>query len=130
MRQGGGLVSDGSIEGLLASQDKLAELISVIWHKVIGQVNKLIEAHERFGFVRFEEGLNPKLPDVLRALEVVDFALTHFYESGLLEYDEQRNALNAKQCILKIKLLAVAMENENQDEFEQLIKELQQQSKF
>lgn len=122
-------MSVSSTEALVVSSE-LADLISEIWHKVIGQVNRLIQAHERFGFVRFEEGLNPSLPDVVKALEIVDFALTQFYGSGLLEYDEQRNALNAKQCILKIKMLAVAIEKQDAEQFERLMEELRSQSKF
>lgn len=118
------------MSALVVSQDELTEVVHVIWHQIIGQVNRLIQAHEQFGFVRFEENLNPRMPDVLKALEFVEFALNKFCDSGLLEYDEQRNALNSKQCILKIKMLAVAMERKDQDQFEQLMTELQKQSKF
>lgn len=120
----------GSVAERVVETPELTDLVGKIWHQVIGQVNRLIQAHDRFGFVRFEEGLNPSLPDVVKALELVDFALTQFYGSGLLEYDEQRNVLNAKQCILKIKMLAVAIDRRDQDVFEQLMEELRNQSKF
>lgn len=122
-------MSESFAEVVVETQE-LTELVGKIWHQVIGQVNRLIQAHERFGFVRFEEGLNPQLPDVVKALELVDFALTQFYGSGLLEFDEQRNAPNARQCILKIKMLAVAIDRQDQDQFEQLMEELRKQSKF
>ncbi len=111
-------------------QDKLPELLASIWGQVSKQVNRLIEAHDQFGFVKFQEALNPSLTEVLKAFEFVDFALTQLVDSGLLGYDEKRNALNSKQCILQMKLLAVALDDDRQDEYDRIMGELQAQAKF
>lgn len=110
--------------------EQLGELLAVIWAKVVGQVNKLIDAHRDFGFVQFNAGLNPNLAQVLSALEVVDSALTQFLNSGMLGFDERRNAINSKQCILKMKSLNLALNETNEVEFEKIIAELKNQSKF
>ncbi|MDV0439434.1 hypothetical protein [Xanthomonas sacchari] len=119
-------MSDGS-RGV---EPSLPELLSQIWARVVVQVNKLIAAHERFGFVKFSEVLNPSLPDVLQGFEFIDFALIQLVDSGLLEYDETRNALNSRQCILKMRQLAAALESNEHAEAERIMVELRQQSQF
>lgn len=120
-------MSDGSAAPV---RQDLSDLLAKIWAQVVGQVNTLIDAHQAFGFVQFNENLNPTLADVLNGLAFVDFALTKFLESGMLEFDEQRNAINSKQCILKMKSLGLALDEDNQVEFEKIMAELKSQSKF
>lgn len=110
--------------------DELPELIGGVWQKVLQQVNKLIETHDRFGFVQFKSELNPSLEEILLRFEFVDFALTKLLESKILEYDETRNALNSKQCILKMKELSAVLNSGHGDEYERVMNELRAQSKF
>ncbi len=112
------------------NRPEVGELISHIWNLVIGQVNTLIKAHDSFGFVQFNENLNPSLEEVVYALAVVDSALTQFVESGLLGFDEGREAYNSKQCILKMKALWLASQAEDEAGFERIMDELKKQSKF
>lgn len=124
-------MSDGSgVPPNDAFATRLAELIEVIWGGVVGQVNKLIDAHRDFGFVQFNAGLNPTLAQVLVGLEVIDVALTKFLDSGMLGFEEQRNVINAKNCILQMKILNLALNDDNEPEFERIMAELKSQSKF
>jgi len=122
-------MSDGSAQPG-AQPEQLAELLAQVWSHIVGHVNALIHAHERFGFVRFEENLNPTLDDVLRGLVVVDFALTQFLDSDILEYEEKRNVLNSKQCILHMKQLGAALQSGQKEEYERIIATLKSQPKF
>ncbi|MCW0458953.1 hypothetical protein NB717_000021 [Xanthomonas sacchari] len=119
-------MSDGSH----GAERALPELVGRIWAQVIAQVNTLINAHEKFGFVKFGELLDPSLKDVVKGFELVDFALSQFEQSGLLGYDERRDALNSRQCILKMKLLAAALDGDQEAEAEEIMAELRRQSKF
>ncbi|MEA9488682.1 hypothetical protein [Xanthomonas campestris] len=112
------------------TEDALPELLGRIWNRVIGQVNALLRAHETFEFFNFLENLNPSLEEVIKGFEFADFALTKFVESGDLEHDEMRQALNAKQCILKMKLLSNALAVQNQDEYTKIMHELKQQAQI
>lgn len=109
---------------------RLAELLEVIWGRVVGQVNKLIDAHRDFGFVQFNVGLNPTLSQVLSGLQVIDTALSEFVSSGMLGFDERRNAINSRHCILQMKGLNAALNAGDEAEFERIIAELKAQSKF
>ncbi|MBB4725590.1 hypothetical protein [Xanthomonas euvesicatoria] len=114
------------------SEDALPELLARIWFRVMAQVNRLIKAHETFEYVTFAENLNPSIEDVLKGFEFADFALTKFLDSGQLAHDETRNALNAKQCILSMKLLAAALnsDDKDQDEYERIMRDLRNQAQI
>lgn len=126
---GGRPVKPVVVSPVVVSVD-LAELIAKIWDQIIGQVNKLIDAHDSFGYVQFNAKLNPSLPEMLEGLSFVDFALNKFIASGKLEHDEHRNVLNSKQCILKMRSLALALDSQDQAEYERIMAELKSQPKF
>lgn len=110
--------------------DVLAVLLGQIWNGVIAQVNRLLEAHNKFDFVAFKANLNPSLEEVLAGFEFVDFALSKLLDSKLLGYDEIRDAINSKQCILKMRELTAACDGHNKVDYERVIDELKKQSKF
>lgn len=118
------------VENTEVQTDVLAELLGQIWNGVILQANRLLEAHTKFGFVEFKKGLNPSLEEVLAGFEFVDFALSKLLESKQLGYDETRDAINSKQCILKMRELAAACDERNKDDYERVMDELKKQSKF
>lgn len=120
----------GALAPAVQQEGELNDLLASIWHRIAGQVTKLIEAHDSFGFFQFNANLNPGMSEILDALSFVDFALTKFMASGKLEHDESRNAINSRQCILKIKELALALEAEDEVEYERIMDELRKQSKF
>jgi len=105
----------------------LSEVIGLIWNRVVQTVNKLVDAHKQFEFVHFAENLNPSLEDLNRAFEVVDVTLSILMKAGL-GLDEERTAINAQQCILKMKLLAVACAKNDKDDYEKIIHDLKNQA--
>lgn len=102
----------------------LEELLSFIWNKIATSSNKLIEAHSRFGYFKFQENLNPSLEDIVQGFEFIDFALKKLVDSGDLVYDELKIAINSRQCILKMRELAAACKNKAQEDYERVIREL------
>lgn len=109
---------------------ELGDLLSKVWHNVVSVVNKLLETHRKYGYAQFQEELNPSLPELLEGFKHVDSALTALMESGHLTYDEFRDAINSKQCILKMKLLSGALEAKEQNDYERIIAELEAQPKL
>ena len=108
----------------------LGELLSKVWHNVVHVVNKLLETHHKYGYAQFQKELNPSLPELLDGFKHVDAALTTLMDSGTLTYDEFRDAINSKQCILKMKLLSGALKAEEQNDYERIIAELESQPKL
>lgn len=108
----------------------LGGLLSKVWHNVVSVVNKLLETHHKYGYARFQEELNPSLPEMLEGFKHIDAALTTLLDSNVLTYDEFRDAINSKQCILKMKLLSGALDANEQSDYEQLIADLESQPKL
>lgn len=108
----------------------LGDVLAKVWHNVVSVVNKLLETHRKYGFAQFQEELNPTLPELLEGFKHVDSALTTLIDTGVLTYDEFRDAINSKQCILKMKLLSGALDAEEQDDYEKIIAELDAQPKI
>lgn|GEM_PF-1921189 len=107
----------------------LEEVLADVWARVVGQANKLLEAHESFGFVHFNANLNPTLPEVLQAFATVDFVLNKMVDSGLLKPEEAMTAINIRQCILKMKALSLALSAKDEEGYERVIDELRAHSR-
>ncbi|GHH53039.1 hypothetical protein [[Pseudomonas] boreopolis] len=112
----------------MANEIDEQQLVGNIWQHVIRVVNKLIETHDTYGFGKFSEGMNPRLDIVVRAFTVVDALLKALSESGQLDPDEYRQAINSRQCIYHTKQLALALEADNEEEYQRLIDLLTKQA--
>ena len=104
------------------------ELVANIWQQVIRVVNKLIGTHDAYGFGKFEEGMNPTIEVVVDAFKVADALLKTLVESGQLDPEEYRQAVNSRQCIYHTRQLALALEAKDEAEYDRLIKLLTQQA--
>lgn len=122
------LMSDGT-GGPAGPKVDLQEVLELVWNRVVRQANKLLEAHQSFGFVHFNAKLNPSLADILQAFATIDFVLNKMVESGNLEPEEALMAINSRQCILKMKALSFALSANDQGEYERVIEELRQHSR-
>lgn len=104
--------------------------IFVAWDKVVGFVNKILDAHVKFGFKKIEANLNPSLSDIIHGLAFADFMLGEFINSNQLEWDEFRMAINSRQCILHMQLMAAALESGDERKYEHAIRCLKTQPQF
>lgn len=104
------------------------KLVSNIWDNVIRVVNKLIDTHDAYGFGKFAEGMNPSIEVVVKTFNVVDALLKTLVESGQLDTDEYRQAVNSRQCIYHTRQLALALEANDESEYQRLIKLLTMQA--
>jgi len=108
----------------------LGELLAKVWHNVVSVVNKLLETHKKYGYAQFQQELNPSLPELLEGFKHIDSALTALMDTGALNYDEFRDAINSKQCILKMQLLSGALNAKEQSDYERIIADLETQPKI
>jgi len=107
-----------------------AEIVVKVWGDILKIVNQILDVHKRFGFTKFEAMINPSITEILNGLGIVGFTLTSFVKSGLLDHDEARQALNAKQCVLHIERLAVALQDRDKEEYEKVMGLLSAQAPF
>ncbi len=93
------------------------DVIQRVWSDVINIVNRILDAHKKFGFEKIQASLNPSLEDMIHGLAFIDFALNELIDSGLLNTDETRQALNSRQCMLHFKRLSAALDSKNEEEY-------------
>lgn len=106
------------------------EIIYKLWRSVLREANRLIETHDRFGFGLFKANMNPALSDMLQSLNLVEFVLSVLAEHVEMPHDQARDMLNAKQCVLHMKSLMLALEADDEDAYTRLIRLLQDQSQL
>jgi hypothetical protein len=112
----------------MASQ--VTDVVVGLWSDVIKTVNRILDADKRFGFTKIESNLHPSLEDILHSLAIIEGILKAFLDSDLLDHDENRQALNASQCVLHIRSLARALKESDKDEYAKAIELLDKQAKF
>lgn len=109
---------------------QLSELLGKVWHNVVTIVNKLLDTHRKYGYANFEEELKPSIEELIEGFKEVDSALTGLMETDLLNFEEYKNAINSKQCILNMNLLAAALKAGAKEDYERIIDELDKQPKL
>lgn len=114
-------------------EDKALDLpreVEIAWGAVFKTANTVITAHSSFGFAQLEAKINPNLSMLLMGLKVVESVLDTVYASELIEYDEKRLILNAKQQIGLIQRVAEAVKNKNIADYNSAIHALTSQAQF
>ena len=113
-----------------ASWQEAIPLVERIWAEVFETVNRVLKVHVKFGFEQFSEKMNPKLENVILALNVLETVLDAFYTSGALEPSETRKVLNAKQQILLVQQVADALQVGSQEDYAAAIEKMSTQAVF
>lgn len=108
----------------------MQERINKAWDDIVKAVNKLLDAHQNYGFLHFREGVHPSLEDMLKGFEVIEFVLNTLLESDKLNFDEDKSANNQKQCIWLMKLLSTALQNKDEEQYNQIIRLLEKQPTY
>jgi hypothetical protein len=111
----------GRLPMTLHEEESMEDLIAKVWDRVVRTCNKLTDTHEKFGFVRFKEGMNPSIEVVVNAFKMIDQTFEVLIKSGQLDTNETRQALNCRQCINHMKLLALSLEADDQDMYQEAI---------
>lgn len=114
----------------LEAEQRFDAALTKLWHRVVEAVNKLLEAHGKFGFHKIEANLNPSIEDITHGLAIFDSILNTVMDSALLNHDQMRTALNSKQCILHVRRLAEAVKSKDQQQYDEIIRLLDSQAKL
>lgn len=110
-------------------KDVLPEIVLKTWHEVIRAMNTILKANERFGFQSIEANIDPKLSDILYSLQIAEsFLALCINNPDQFDYDSTRRALNASQCVLQIRLVAIALKSGDQDSYDNAIRKLENQA--
>ncbi|MCF8154862.1 MAG: hypothetical protein K9K35_02555 [Rhodoferax sp.] len=120
-------VDDGFF-GQLAVVEKINEL----WGKVFLNSGKILNQHLKFGFDGVSLATDPTIQDRILGLQVfsaVIDVLLNSKDAGVeLEYEQQRQLLNAKLQITTMEQLAAAILAKNQADYDRAVEALDKQA--
>lgn len=107
-----------------------APLVEKVWEGVFHTTDRMLKVHHAFGFSDFEKQMNPKLENVIKALNVLETILDSMYGSGVLDSEEARLVLNAKQQILLVQRVAEALRSNSETDYTAAIDAMEKQAVF
>ena len=110
--------------------EESTRLIEDAWGKIMMTAQAVVKKHEEFGFELIATRINPKLEDILHGLKVVQ----HMMELGMPPIDEDpslhRQVLNAKQQIVHIEMVAMAVKIDDRNLYDNAINAMKKQALF
>jgi ABC-type lipoprotein export system ATPase subunit len=113
----------------LIDQDQVKQKVEELWAKVFLNSNEVIRQHTNHGFNGVKNG-NPGIEQrifLLHSLEaILDLLLAHA-PLGELDYEQQRQILNAKQQINNMELVAAAVKANAHDDYVAAVEALERQ---
>lgn len=106
---------------------KISHEVEVVCAKIFDLVNGILSAHSNFGFSAINQNINPSLDDIVKIMQVTEFALGTF-ASNAQDFSNQRQVDNAMQMIWCVKGLAIAIKSDQQDDYDAMIEKMRKQA--
>lgn len=115
-------------ESNIESQRKAIRLaVEGAWGAVFELVNKIISAHERFGFQLIESRITPRFEDIQQSLRVMEAVIDAIVEA-MDDYTCERMVLNVKQQIIHIERAITALKHGIEEDYESALSALKIQA--
>lgn len=108
-------------------------LVESLWSKVFAASNKVIRDTEVFGFNEIEVIPNPNVHQIIASLAVISNTLELIMtmdRNGVINIGDARQLINAKQQILNMEAIAIALKSKDRDAYEEAVRRLQNQAQF
>ena len=109
---------------------EISPRIEILVNEIFIAANKVLQAHAKFGFSGIAQLANPSIEETLLFLNLVEGALDILDARSVLDYDESRRVLNAKQQIWNVQNIANSLKSSNENDYLDAIKRLDKQVDF
>ncbi|MEJ5149805.1 hypothetical protein [Comamonas sp. MYb396] len=112
-----------------AQVDEATLKVEKVWGEILRVTDRLLQAHHHFGFSNIQENVSPTIEDMLKSLRILEVILDALV-SGPTDVDCTRILLNAKQAILNIEAVNLALNSKDVDGYELAMNRLNNQAPF
>lgn len=123
-----------SVDDGFFGQKAVIEKIEELWSKVFHNSGKILLQHIKFGFDGVSVATDPTIHERILSLQVfsaiIDVLLNSKDAGVELEYEQQRQLLNAKLQITTMEQLAAAILAKNQADYDRAVEALDKQAVF
>lgn len=113
----------------LSNRAEVARKVEELWEKVFKNSNEVLLQNARFGFDGVKNG-NPNIEErlfQLQAIEAIFDILLNTPLLGGLDYEQQRQILNAKQQITNMEMVAAAVKADKEEDYREAVAILEKQ---
>lgn len=109
----------------------IKERVDRIWAVVFQSSNAVLRQSKVYGFYCMQEVPDPNIHGMLLQLQVFSSVMDILIVNGLdagMEYDQTRLLINAKEQLTRMNRVAAALKANNLEDFNEAIKELDNQA--
>lgn len=99
-----------------------------IWGEVLRVTDRILKAHHMFGFANIQGNLSPSIEDILDSLRILEMILDAVAKH--LDPEDQRIVINAKQAILNVEEVNLALRADDQAAYERSMSRINNQAPF
>lgn len=113
----------------LLDDEIIKQRVVEAWEAVFSASNIVIQHAKHF---RFDGMLvaNPNIHQLLVPVRLLEQWIDVFLSNEAMEYDQIRMMLNAKQQLLRMEIVAAALEADNREDFDRAMAEIENQAQF
>lgn len=115
----------------LSANEDVLKKVEQVWAVVFQSSNKVIKQAKDYGFLGIELIPSPNIHQILVHLQVFDALIDILLSCGKdhgLEYEQERQLLNAKAQLVKMGQLAAAVKANKKDDFDKALAALKAQA--
>lgn len=116
-------------QGMLGDQVVVKSKVLELWDKVFKNSEEVLKQHMTFGFHGVKNG-NPTMEARIALLQAIEPLFDFLLNSplvGELEYEQQRQILNAKQQITNMEVVAAAVRANKEEDYLEAVAILEKQ---
>lgn len=113
--------------------DSIKLLVEELWGKVFAASNKVIRDTKVFGFNEIEVIPNPNVHQIIASLAVISNTLELIMtmdRDGVINIGDARQLINAKQQILNMEAVAIALKRKDRASYEEAVSRLHSQAQI
>ncbi|WP_374697276.1 hypothetical protein LQZ44_11895 [Alcaligenes nematophilus] len=115
----------------LWAKEKIKAQVEKVWAIVFQNSNTVLRQHKNYGFLGIERIPTPNIHEIVVQLRgfdaLLDILLANAQDIADVEYEQQRQLLNAKSQLVAMGQVAAALKAGNLKDFEEAIARLQKQ---
>ena len=109
---------------------EISPRIEKLVNEIFTAANQVLQAHAKFGFSGIAQLANPSIEETLLFLNLIEAVLDTLEGRSILDYDENRRVLNAKQQIWNVQNIANSLKSSNEKDYLDAIGRLDKQVDF
>jgi hypothetical protein len=113
----------------LEQDREIQEKVYKLWERVFEASNKIVAQAQNYGFNSIEIIPNPNIHQILHLLRGFSGLITGLIDDELGP-DQIRQLINAREQLIRMERVALALVNDDQVEFERAVAELESQAPF